>query len=91
MMPGGLLCLSELVSGDETVEPPGLPVSLPLSCPQRLLISVLTPLFWKAFAGPLVGSESLSPWVVTLALQWSKLLGQETQSPVMALTGTSYC
>ena len=31
--------------------------------------------FW-----PLVGSEPLSPWFVTFALQWSKLLGLESNT-----------
>ena len=47
IMPGALLCLSEFISGGETVERPGLPVLPQLSYQQRLLTSVLTPLLWN--------------------------------------------
>ena len=57
----------ELVSSDETAEQPGLPALLQSSCLQRLLALALTPLSWDAVVWPPVGSEILSPWVVTLA------------------------
>ena len=61
-------CLSELEGGDETVEPPELPVLLLLSYPQRLLASVLILLTWHVIAWPPVESGLFPPWAVTLAL-----------------------
>ena len=61
-------CLSELESGDETVEPLKLLALQLLSCPSIMLNSVLILLTWPIIAWHPAKFRLPSLWEVTLAL-----------------------